>query len=387
MSKTRQVAVIFASSNPYQRKILFGVGAYRREVGNWSLYLEDELMARLPDLRQWRGDGVLVTYKYRKVVDALSRLGVPIVGIEGGSEWSEVAPRIPYFATDNRAVGRLGAEHLMDQGFRRLAYCGLPPTQRTSWSEGRAVAFEQRARQAKCPCSVFTGRYAMAQRWTELEQELVEWLQSLETPVGVMAANDARARHVLEACCTAGLRVPEDVAVLGVSNDEVVCELTNPSLSSIEQGARALGYQAAVMLDRMMDGKKPRGLRHLVKPAEVIMRHSTNILAIKDPDVAAAMAFIRDHACDPISVSEVIAAGHMSRSTLVARFKALMGRTIHTEIQRVQVETARRMIATSELPLKQVAAMAGFVHVNYMTTVFREHTGWTPAEYRKHAQL
>ena len=301
--------------------------------------------------------------------------------------WYDPASKIPYFATDNAATGRLAAEHFIEQGFARLAYYGIAASRVNSWSPQRAKAFQQRARQSGIPCSIYAGRYGAARKWTQLQGELRDWLESLEKPVGVMAANDARARHVLEACRTAGLRVPEDVAVLGVDNDEILCELTVPPLSSIELGARSLGYRAAALLDRLMGGRPVRRLRRLVEPKGVVVRRSTSILAIADPDVATAVAHIRSHACDPILVGDVLEAVGVARSTLEPRFKTIMGRTIHGEIQRVQIEQVRRLIATTDLPLKQVATMAGFAHVHYMTTMFREHTGWTPAEYRKHARL
>lgn len=387
MVKTRQVAVIIDSTRPYHRKILLGVASYVHEVGNWSLYIEEEPLDKLPDLRTWHGDGMLITFVNRRVVDAVKGLKIPLVGIEGGLGCYDTASNIPYFATDNEAVGRLAAEHLIEQGFLRLAYCGFPFSRLNSWSIKRAESFQQRARQSGVYCSLFASRYGMARKWNLLQQELAAWLKLLEKPVGVMAGNDVRARHVLEACRTAGLRVPEDVAVLGVDNDEVMCELTIPPLSSIEQGARSLGYQAAALLDRRMSGEKVQGLHHLVEPKGVVMRRSTNILAIEDPDVAAAVLYVREHACDPIQVCDVVAAVGVSRSTLVPRFKAIVGRTIHAEIQRLQIEQARRLIATTELPLKQVATMAGFAHVHYLTTIFHERTGWTPAEYRKHARL
>jgi LacI family transcriptional regulator len=387
MVRSRQVAVIIDATRPYHRKILLGVASYVHEVGNWSLYVEEEPLDKLPDLRTWHGDGMLMTFVNRSVGEAVAGLKIPMVGIEGGFGWYDPASKIPYFATDNAAVGRLGAEHLIEQGFRRLAYCGFPFSRLNSWSLERANGFQQRARKSDVYCSLFTSRYGSARKWPELQEELVVWLKSLEKPVGILAANDVRARHLLEACRTAGLRVPEDVAVLGVDNDEVMCELTIPPLSSIEQGARSLGYQAAALLDSRMGGKQMRTLRHLVEPKGVVMRRSTNILAIDDPEVATAVTFIRDHACDPILVRDVLAAIGVSRSTLDPRFKAVIGRTIHAEIQRVQIEQARRLIATTELPLKQIATMAGFSNVHYMTTIFHEHTGWTPAEYRKHARL
>ena len=387
MTDTRQIAVILDSARAYHRKILLGIGHYVTEVGNWSLYLEDQPAEKLPDLEHWQCDGILLAFVDRKVIRTVCRLGIPIVGIEAEAGWYDPASRIPYYSTDNRAIGQLGANHLIDQGFSRLAFCGYPASRRTMWSIERGQAFATRARRQGFPCSLYTGRYIVARHWSDLQRHLAAWLESLEKPVGLMAANDTRARHVLEACKTIGARVPEDIAVLGVDNDEVVCELTNPPLSSVEQAARSLGYHAAAWLNRLMAGSRPRGVRRLVAPQGVVMRRSTSILAVADVDVATALAYIRQHACDPVLVGDVVAAVQISRSALETRFRAVMRRTIHAEIQRVQVEQVRRLIATTELPLKQIASMAGFSRVNYMTTVFHEHTGWTPADYRKHSQL
>jgi LacI family transcriptional regulator len=224
-------------------------------------------------------------------------------------------------------------------------------------------------------------------KWINIQHELTAWLESLEKPVGLMAANDARARHVLEACRAIGLRVPEDVAVLGVDNDDVICELTDPPLSSIEHGAASLGYQAAALLDQLMNGKKPKHMSTGVPPKEVVARRSTDILAIEDPEVAAAMAYLHENSCRPIRIADVVAAVQVSRSTLETKFKAVTGRTIHNEIRRLQIDSVRSLLATTDLPIKQIAAMAGFAHIHYMTTIFHQHTGWTPAEYRKHVKL
>ena len=386
MSERRQVAVIIHTERAYHRKILRGIGAYMHEVGNWSLYIEDQSLHKLPDLDNWHGDGIILAFGIQSVIKMACKMRLPTVGIEGGSLGYDPASRIPNFRTDNMAIGRLGAEHLMERGFTRLAFCGFPSVGDNPWCVERAAAFQKCAREHGLPCATYTGHVTTVRKWINLQHELTAWLESLEKPVGLLAANDDRARHVLEACRAAGLHVPEDVAVLGVDNDEVVCELTDPPLSSIEHGAASLGYQAAAQLDRLMDGKKPRKLHTLVPPEGVVTRHSTDVLAIADPDVAAAMAFIHQHSCEPIGVANVVAAVGVSRSTLEARFKAV-GRTIHGEIQRLRIERSRFLIATTDLPIKQIAAMAGFAHVHYMTTIFRQNTGWTPAEYRKHVRL
>jgi LacI family transcriptional regulator len=164
--------------------------------------------------------------------------------------------------------------------------------------------------------------------------------------------------------------------------------LTTPSLSSIEHGAGNLGYQAAALLEKLMSGEKvKKNFQMLVPPKEVVTRRSTDILAIADADVAAAMAYLHNNSCRPIRIADVVAAVGVSRSTLETKFKNVTGRTMHDEIRRLQIDCARSLLATTDLPIKQIALMAGFAHIHYMTTIFHQHTGWTPAEYRKHVRI
>ena len=263
MRNRRLVAVILDTTRPYQRKIIRGVAAYARDAASWSLYVEEDRLDKLPNLRTWHGHGVILSFVERKDAEAVRDLSIPVVGVEGGYGWYDPASHIPYFATDDNAIGRMAAEHLMGQGFSRLAYCGMPRNRLNVWSEKRARAFKQRASEAGLPCSMYRGRHLSVRHWNELQRDLADWLRSLEKPVGIMAANDARARHLLEACRTIGAHVPNEVAVIGVDNDELMCELTEPPLTSIEQGARAVGYRAAKLLDRMMSGKKPLADRQL----------------------------------------------------------------------------------------------------------------------------
>jgi LacI family transcriptional regulator len=386
MAKIRQIAVVLALSNAYQRQILMGIGRYAAEVGNWSLYVESDPTALLPDLKNWRGDGIIADFLNRNIELACSNLSLSVVGIETHALSCSQESNIPCFATDNRAIGRLGVDHLVEQGFTRLAFCGHP-VRKMYWSTEREQAFVERAGELGVPCSVWTGPVVKTRRWSDLQQQLSVWLESLAKPVGVMAAHDTRARHVIEACRTSGIRIPEDVAVLGVDNDELQCELTTPPLSSVEHGARNMGYRAAALLDRLIAGKRPDEIQHLVEPNGVVTRRSTDILVVNDVDVATALAFIRQHACDPIGMSDVLDAVQVSRSVLLPRFKAVVGRTIHAEIQRVQIERVRTLITTTGMPLKQIAIMAGFINVNYMTTIFRKQTGVTPGECRKRSQL
>jgi len=230
------------------------------------------------------------------------------------------------------------------------------------------------------------GRGMHGRPWPKVYGELLSWLKELEKPVGIMACYDVRALHVLEICQELGLVVPEEVGVIGVDNDEVLCELSNPPLSSVEQGSRGMGYQAAALLDRMMEGEKVPPLKSLVQPEGVVTRRSSDTWAIEDGEVVEAMRYIREHACEGIGVPDVLEAIQISRSTLDARFKAVIGRTIHAEIQRLQIERAKQLVATTDLPLKEVAQEAGFKYVQHFTTLFHQHTGQTPTQYRKHAR-
>jgi LacI family transcriptional regulator len=200
-----------------------------------------------------------------------------------------------------------------------------------------------------------------------------------------MACNDARACQILEVCRAIGARVPEDIAVIGVDNDEAICECTDPPLTSIEQGCRRAGYEAAALLDQWMAGQKCPGGKHLFDPVGIIDRRSTETVATTDPDVTMALRFIRQHAAESIGLADVLAATESSHSTLRRRFKTLVGRTIHEEILRVRIERAKQLLISTDLSFKQVARQSGFSSAQYLATVLRQHEGQTPRDYRRHA--
>jgi len=383
MKRIRRVAMLANVSRRYDRRVAQGVAAYSRQKGQWNLYVEEDPLQKLPKLEAWDGDGIIANFDDRKIAVAVRGLKIPVVGIGGGRGWYDPASGVPYFTTDNEAIARLAAEHLLDCGLRRLAFYGNPPTRRHVWSQQRERAFLECTRAVGVPCAVYHGRHADADRWLKQLGELAAWLRCLEKPIGLMACTDIRARQVLEACRTIGLRVPEDVAVIGVDNDEMICELIAPPLSSIEQGSRQIGYEAAAMLDRMMAGRAPRQLRHVIAPEALVARQSTDVLACGDADLTMAVRFIRQHACDPVSVADVLAAVPLSRSTLEKRFQATLGRTIHAEIQRVRVQRAKELLVRTNLLVKQVAKRCGFRYAPYLTRVFRQQTGHSPDEYRR----
>ena len=222
---------------------------------------------------------------------------------------------IPYVYTDNTRIARLGAEHLLACGFEQLAFCGLPRTRVNGWVAERASAFAAACREAGRACDVFAGQHATARRWQDLQRQLCEWLGRLPKPVGIMACNDVRARHVLEACRSLGLVVPRDVAVLGVDNDEVMCELTDPPLSSIDQSARRIGYEAAAVLDRLIRRAAGAGSaagpprQTVIPPIGVVARASTDTMATADETVQLVLERLRTHPWERPDVAALAARG------------------------------------------------------------------------------
>lgn len=384
MSRLRHVAVIYDAALPYDVQVVTGIAAYVKEVANWSIYIEQHALSRqrLPRRTHWRADGILADLDAPSVARQVRASGLPVVAFGGGYGWYGTDWRIPYFLTDNGAVARLGASHLLDRGLRHFAFCSYPRTRINGWAEERARAFIQATEQAGCPCKIYHGTRVAERDWSLLRQSLGQWLAALPKPVGIMAATDKRARQVLEACRLEGLRVPEEVAVVGVDNDEMLCQLCTPSLTSVEQGSRQIGYEAARLLDNLMQGRHPRRLRYTVPPCGVITRQSTESLAIDDPDLVRAATLIRQRAAEGLRVREVLEAVAVSRSTLEARFKQVFHRSIFAEIRHTQLERAKRILSETNLPLKQVAARAGFRSIQHMTTLFSKHVGQTPNRYR-----
>ena len=396
MADAPLVAVILDAARAYDRLIIGGIAQFVRErtaagrgPAAWSLYVEEDPLQKLPDLVNWHGQGIIANFDDRRVAAALAKTDVPIVGVGGGSGWYDPASGIPYIFTDNAAIGRLGAQHLLGCGLPTLAFYGYPPSRTSGWSDERAESFRATVEAAGRPCHVFTGRQGNARRWEALQQELMVWLDSLPKPVGLMACNDLRARHVLEACQRLGLAVPGDVAVLGVDNDQLICELTRPPLSSIDQSARRIGYEAAAILDRMMtarrgDGDATRSMptKVVVPPIGVVTRVSTDTLASDDKAVVAMLQAVRASPWQKPRVASVAEAHGLSPATLEHRFQAAVGRSIHAEFVRYRMQRLRRLVVETDLPLKTIATQAGFPSLQYMTTFVRRHTGTTPARLR-----
>jgi len=380
-----RVALLIESSRAFGRGLLFGVAQYVREHGPWSIFLQERSLADLSPawLRNWEGDGVIARVENRPMAEAIRRLGLPAVDLRCLLPDLE----LPSVRPDDEGIARLASEHLLERGFRHFAFCGFNGA---DYSDARRQRFARRVAEAGFHCSVFedpqaprrAGTLEYEEHGLKYEDRVARWLNQLPKPVGLMACNDIRGQQVLNACRDVGLTVPDEVAVIGVDNDEMLCELSDPPLSSVAPNSKRIGYEAGALLARMMAGRKPPIEPVSVEPEGVVTRRSTEVLAIEDRHIANVVRFIREHACEGIDVSDLLKAAPLSRSALERRFARTLGRSPKEEILRVRLNRARQLLAETDFPLWTVAEKIGLEHSEYLNVIFKKKTGQTPGQFR-----
>lgn len=329
-------------------------------------------------LKKWRGDGILTRTGTSAIADAVRQTGAPMVELRS----PRLNPGTPWVGVDNRAMGRIVAEHLMQRGFRSF---GVYEIGTEIFFEQRRVNFIETVAAAGCSCSVYhaKGPPERPSQWERHQEELARWVQGLPKPVGIMACTDQLGFYLLEACARAGVSVPEEVAVVGVENEESLCAMAVPSLSSVRFNAEAAGYEAASILDRMMAGEPPPAEPVFFEPLGVAVRGSSDVVAIDDREIAQAVRFIREHACEGISVTDVLREVPLSRSVLERRMQAALGRAPKEEINRVRIERVKELLSGTDLSLAAIAHRTGFRGPQYLVEVFRRRIGVTPGAYRQ----
>jgi LacI family transcriptional regulator len=383
---TPRVALLIESSRSYGRELLMGIAKYVRIHGPWSIEFEEgDPGEQLPKwFGRWKWDGIIARVATPSMAEVLGRTGVPVVDLSGSLPES----RFPRIRSDEDMVGRSAAEHLLQRGFKDFAFCGYNGT---DWSDWRRSSFGLRVSEAGHRCQTFENPGPLPhptaldyeEHGERHENALKAWLQSLPKPCGLMACNDARGRQILNCCREMGVAVPDEVAVIGVDKDEIFCELSDLPLSSVILNTQEIGFEAAALLARMMAGERLEPSTIRVKPIGVMARQSTDVLAIDDRHIAAALKHIRERACEGLNVGELLRSVPLSRSVLERRFSQLLGKTPKEEILRVRLERVCRLLAESDLPLAEVAQKAGFEHPEYMSRLFRKKIGITPGEFRK----
>jgi len=370
------VALLIETSRSFPRNVVRGVGDYARVHGPWLFYLPAEMPVRsLPSKEEWDGDGVIAqTHRDPAFIRQLAECGKPVValtGPPGSGGLHQVRP-------NQDAVAELALAHFRDRGFMRFAYCGVPG-ERVWPTTGET--FKHLAEGAGYTCDVYQAAFVSPKPTLRLAN-LAQWLKGLKKPLALLAASDGRAREVLDAARLANIHVPEEIAVLGVNDDEMICEMANPPLSSVVHNARRVGYEAAAMLDRLMGGRKIMA-DIIVDPLGIKSRQSTDLLAIEDPDVAAAVRFIRENACAGIRVDDILEQVALSRRALEKRFRTAVGRPPHMEIRRVQLERVKELLVTTDFKLEKIAEVTGFSTAQYLAGLFHRVVKVTPGAWRQ----
>lgn len=374
------MALLVETSLASGRDMIRGIARYVREHEPWSIYFEPRsLEDEVPRwLEGWQGDGIIARLQNAEIANAVVGTGLPAVDVLGVVR----RPELPLAHVDNGGIARLAADHFIRRGFRHFGFSGIDGV---NWSDQRRDAFVAAVRDAGGTCLLHTLPDA-AISWEAEQDHLAAWVQTLPHPSAVMACNDPRGQKVLEACRRSGVRVPHEVAVIGVDDDEPICFISDPPLSSIVPNHERVGYEAAALLDRALRGELGDDAAVFIPPESVVTRQSSDVLALSDPEVAEAIYFIRQNACSGAGVDEVCQHVSLSRSTLQRRFRRLLDSTILDELINARIGRAREMLAQTDLPIAQIAERCGFGHQEYLGKVFRERIGQTPAGLRKRAR-
>ena len=376
-----KVALLIETSNAYARRLLQGVVRYIREHEPWSFYLVEQGRGDAPPawLAHWDGDGIIARIENARIAEAVSVSKLPAVDVSAG----RFVPTLPWVETDDVAIANLAVEHFLNRGFKHFAYCGDP---RFQWSRRREDAFLDILLRHQQSAFTYVPLSASVDEASAVVRNLAEWLVHLPKPVGVFACYDIRGQQLLDACRQVGLSVPDEVAVVGVDNDELLCDLAFPPLSSIVPNAGLAGYEVAAFLARMMRGEKVAVDETRIAPLGVHLRQSTDVLAIADREIALALRFIREHACDPIDVADLLKVVPLSRRILEKRFVKLLNHTPHAEILSVRVNRVKQLLTETQLSLEEIAERVGFDHPEYLSVVFKRLCGMTPRDFRRRAR-
>jgi len=392
MKRTKRVLAIVDSSTTYGRQVATGIARYVHERGHWSTYLEVRGMFEIPHivLDGWDGDGIISRTANSSLSRILKKCNCPIVELlgDGKNTLIEVLP-------DERQMIELCVNHFLERGFKNLALYSFG---HSWWIDQRLELFMEAAVEKRFIPYCHTDKSATGKSaarsvshplWQKrYEESLIKWLKTLPFQTGIIAAWDEHAMRVLQACQKIGRKVPEEIAVLGMDNEVHLCNFLTPQLSSLDRNLEQVGYEAARLLDLKMNRSKniPK-LPILIPPLHVVTRRSTDVTAIDDPDIAAALHYIREFAIRGIRVSDVVKEINLSRRTLIRQFQKILGRSPKGEITRVCLDHAKYLLIHTSLPINDVATQSGYSSAKYFVSTFRKHTGHSPLQFRRKHQI
>ena len=382
-----KVALLFSLNLKGGRSSCRGVLDYARRRGSWRcMLLEGRDNEQLLNIRKLGISGVVTHTVPRKDAKAIADSCVPVVLAE---PWPEMlAPNsplanAPYVKMDSYGVGELAAKYYLERGYKSFAYVGEPLGM--YWSTDRRKGFADTLAKAGFGCEIYDTFTAKERRnWDAERPRMIRFLQKLPKPTAIFAAMDNRARLILDACADADIRVPDEIAVLGVDNDPILCESTIPTLSSIRTGGFRRGQKAAEMLDDLMHGRPVKQKNVIMEPISVVTRESTGYYAMRDPVIARALKFIHSEAPQRhIDVSDVVAAAGCSRRYLEMHFRQYVGASVRDIIMQTKIDRVKFLLEQSNLSIGEITEMCGFARESHLAVLFKKATGFSMRDYRR----
>jgi len=373
------VLLLIDTARLYGRELINGISKYSRLHGPWAFHTNIPFMGVNKTCRFLFDniDGAIIYTPDPGIITQAIKFKIPAIvrGFDGHVK------NVPNLVSDNNAIGRMAGDHFLKHCLNHFAFYGYPET---LWSQEREAAFTNKITDA----GFISQSYCQPSESKKLSPQhsiilLSHWIKQLPKPIGIFAANDDRGVDLINACRLANIKVPDDVSILGVGNEKIICELANPPLSSVATDFETAGYQSAELLEQMMKGEGHNCEEIVAKPINIIQRQSTDILAVNDEVIVAAIRFIRQNRSNPISVDDVLNEVAISRRHLDHKFKTTLGHSIHEEITRARIDRISQMLLETDHTISQIAFTLGFTTPDHIGRFFRRHKGVTPSAFRR----
>ncbi|MDO5581904.1 MAG: DNA-binding transcriptional regulator, partial [Planctomycetia bacterium] len=386
MPRRTTIYLLLEMSRQFTREIFHGMIRWSNIYGPVSFVAATggDLCQSLPQLGSRENIGLIARLPTPGVVEAVQKIKIPLITIEPSvEEYVQIKQQlqISEIVSNSPAIAQLGFDHFRARGFRQFGFCGLP---HRIWSSNRQEAFIKCAEDADCPCSVYPIPKDAENLSPEKERpHLAAWLQSLPKPIAILCCNDDRGAQLIQVCQEYDILVPDEVAVLGVDNDELLCELSTPKLSSVKLDLENVGFEAMDLLWKMISGTKSGYHRIPLEPLRITTRNSTDVVSLEDDIVNRAIRFIRNSYQMPIGVSDVARELDISRRTLERHFFEVLHSSVWEQIQTFRLEQARHLLEETGETVERIAILSGFQNIKPMLRFFYQREGITPSEYRQ----
>lgn len=373
----KKIVLLIETSREFGRQLINGIARYSRINGPWSFYKEQTgLKSSIHRLTSWKPDGIIM--RNSMIKKELLKLKIPtILALHDPSSH----PKLPVIKTNSQAIAKMASEHFIEKGFKNFAFCGFDIFE---WSNERKLFFTKYNNEAGFTTHLYdSSKKNISQDWEVEQRHVIEWLKSIPKPVALMACNDDRGQHILEVCKLIGLKVPDDVSVIGVDNDPMICEIGDPPLTSIALDVESAGFNSAKLLNDLISGTKMNGQQIIVSPTHVVQRQSSDIFAVNDLEITKALKFIRENARSKIYVKDVVNSTCLSRRILEKRFRDILHRSIYDEIRRRRVDLITKFLIETDLPISEITSLFTFTDMEHISRYFKKEKGMGLREFRK----